>query len=52
MVSKKLMGAWAFFNFCLLVAGVLTIAFSIAWRAPNLLMNLVISNSDLTGEST
>lgn len=46
------MGAWAFFDFCLLAAGAVTIGLSIAWRAPDLLMNLVLSNGDLTGMSS
>ncbi|KLO14897.1 tetraspanin Pls1 family [Schizopora paradoxa] len=48
MPSKKLMGSWAFFDFCLLTAGVVTLALSIVWRRPNLLMNMVLSQSDLT----
>jgi len=49
MPSKKLMGAWAFLDVCLLIAGVLTLALSIIWRGPDLLRNLVITSSDLTG---
>ena len=52
MPSKRLMGAWAFFDFCLLAAGAVTVGLSIAWRAPDLLKNLVISNEDLTGMSS
>lgn len=48
MVSKKLTGVWAFVDFCLLVSGVIALAFSIVWRAPNLLLNLVFSKGDLT----
>ncbi|THH06271.1 hypothetical protein EW145_g4197 [Phellinidium pouzarii] len=48
MPSKKLMGCWAFVDFCLLAAGIITLVFSIIWRAPNLLLNLSISSSDLT----
>lgn len=48
MVSKRLMGVWVFLDFCLLAAGAVSIAFSIVWRAPNLLMNMVFSKSDLT----
>lgn len=51
MVSKALMGVWAGLDFCLLAAGVVSIALSIVWRAPNLLMNFVISSADLTGTS-
>jgi len=48
MVSKGLMGFWAFVDFLLLAAGGMTIALSILWRAPNLLMNLTISSEFLT----
>ncbi|KAF9557666.1 tetraspanin Pls1 family [Agrocybe pediades] len=48
MVSKKLMGVWAALDFFLLAAGVVTLALSIVWRAPNVLMNMVISSADLT----
>lgn len=48
MVSRKLMACWAFIDFCLLAAGVVALALSIVWRAPNLLMNMVVSDSDLT----
>ncbi|EJD02127.1 tetraspanin Pls1 family [Fomitiporia mediterranea MF3/22] len=48
MPSKKLMGCWAFVDVCLLTAGILTLVLSIVWRAPDLMRNLVISNSDLT----
>jgi len=48
MNSKKLVGVWAFFDFCLLVSGVIALAFSIVWRAPNLLLNLVFRPGDLT----
>jgi hypothetical protein len=48
MVSRKLLGVWAFFDVCLLAAGAVTVALSIVWRAPNLLMNMVFSRSDLT----
>lgn len=49
MVSKKLMGCFAFIDFCLLAAGAVSIALSIVWRAPNILMNMVLSPADLTG---
>jgi len=42
------MGSWAFFSFCLMAAGTVTLALSIVWRRPNLLMNMVLSKSDLT----
>ena len=49
MPSKQLMGAWIFFDLCLLVAGAISIAFSIIWGQPNLLINLVFSKADLLG---
>lgn len=48
MVSRKLMGAWAFIDFLLLAAGGLALALSIVWRAPNALMNIVVTNDFLT----
>lgn len=48
MVSKGLMGAWAFIDFLLLAAGGLSIAMSILWRAPNILMNMALSSEFLT----
>ncbi|KAL5490063.1 hypothetical protein ACEPAI_4896 [Sanghuangporus weigelae] len=48
MPSKKLMGCWAFVDFCLLAAGIITLVFSIVWRGSDLLRNLVISNEYLT----
>lgn len=48
MPSKTLMGVWAFLDFCLLAAGGLSIAFSVIWRAPDALRNMVISDFDLT----
>jgi hypothetical protein len=50
MVSRKLTGVWVFFDFCLLAAGAITLALSIVWKAPNLLLNLVFSDNELTGE--
>ncbi|OSD02810.1 tetraspanin [Trametes coccinea BRFM310] len=49
MPSKRLMGAFAFVDFCLLVAGVILIVFSELWRMPNLLLNFTLSNEMLTG---
>jgi hypothetical protein len=43
------MVAWAVLDFLLLVAGVVALALSLTWRAPNLLMNMVLSSADLTG---
>jgi len=42
------MVVWGVLDFLLLVAGVIAIVFSIVWRAPNILMNMVVSPSDLT----
>jgi len=48
MVSKGLMGAWAFIDFLLLAAGGMSIALSIVWRAPSILMNMALSSEFLT----
>jgi len=49
MASKKLLGFWAFFDFCLLAAAVISILFSILWRmSGNPLRHLVITNGYLT----
>jgi len=48
MVSKALMGCWAFVDAWLLAAGVLSLVMSLVWRAPNLVLNFTISNADLT----
>lgn len=48
MVSKGLMGAWAFIDFLLLAAGGMSIALSIVWRAPSILMNMALSPEFLT----
>jgi hypothetical protein len=48
MVSKRLTGVWVFLDLCLLVAGAVSVALSIVWRAPNLLANMVFSKNDLT----
>lgn len=42
------MGVWAFFDVALLAAGAVSLALSIAWRASNLLLNMVLSDADLT----
>jgi hypothetical protein len=47
MVSKALMGVWVVFDLLLLAAGAVTIALSIVWRRPDVLMNMVLSNADL-----
>ena len=49
MVSRKLLAVWTFFDLCLLSAGVLTVAMSIVWRAPNLLTNMVFTSAHLSG---
>jgi hypothetical protein len=43
------MFAWAFFDACLLAAGIVTLALSFVWRQPNLLLNLTFGSVDLTG---
>jgi len=48
MVSKTLIGVWVVLDILLLAAGVLTLVLSIVWHAPNILMNIVLSNTDLT----
>jgi len=48
MVSKRLMGAWVFLDFLLLSAGIISLVLSFVWRKPDLLINLSISNADLT----
>jgi len=47
MVSRALMGIWAFLDVCLLAAGAVSIAMSIVWRSPNMLLNMVISDAYL-----
>jgi uncharacterized membrane protein len=41
--------AWAFFDFCLLAAGIITVALSFIWRQPNVLLNLTFNSFELTG---
>jgi len=48
MVSKKLIGVWVALDVLLLAAGAVAVALSIVWRAPNTLMNMVLSSADLT----
>ncbi|KAH7927750.1 hypothetical protein BV22DRAFT_1031509 [Leucogyrophana mollusca] len=48
MSTKKLLAAWVLFDLFLLAAGALSLTLSIVWRAPNLLLNLTFSNTDLT----
>jgi len=42
------MGVWAFLDVMLLAAGAVTVALSMVWRSPNILLNMVFSNADLT----
>jgi hypothetical protein len=49
MSSKKLLGAYAFFDLCLLTAGIIALVFSIVWRKPDPVLNMVFSSADLTG---
>jgi len=42
------MASWAFIDFLLLAAGGMSIALSIVWRAPSILMNLTLDNEFLT----
>jgi hypothetical protein len=46
------MGVWMFFDFALLAAGCIVLALSFAWRAPNILMNMVFSDSILIAGMT
>jgi len=48
MVSMVLMALWGTFDFCLLAAGGVMIAFSILWKAPDVFRNLVLIEMDLT----
>ncbi|PFH49096.1 hypothetical protein AMATHDRAFT_48971 [Amanita thiersii Skay4041] len=48
MVSRKLLGVWVALDILLLAAGVVALVLSIVWRAPNTLMNMVLSPEDLT----
>jgi hypothetical protein len=48
MVSRRLLGIWAFLDFLLLVAAVLTITLSFVWQEPNLIINMVFRKADIT----
>jgi hypothetical protein len=48
MVSMALMAVWGTIDFFLLAAGGIMIAFSILWKAPDLLRNLILTETDLT----
>jgi len=41
------MGVWAFFDVTLLAAGAVSLALSIVWMKPNLLLNVVLTTGDL-----
>jgi hypothetical protein len=47
MVSKRLLGLWAFIDFTLLVCGVVAVVLSIVWRAPSVLMNMLFTSAYL-----
>jgi len=49
MPSKSLKITWGLLNFALLAVGVIAVAFSIVWRAPNVVINFIISEQDLNG---
>lgn len=51
MPSKQLMAVWGFLDFCMLVAGGITIAFSVLFKAPDAVRSLVLSQSDLNRKS-
>jgi hypothetical protein len=48
MVSRRLLGIWAFLDFLLLAAAVLTITLSFVWQEPNLIINMVFRKADIT----
>ncbi|CAL1704024.1 unnamed protein product [Somion occarium] len=48
MVSKVLLGCWAFVDVWLLAAGVLSLIMSLVWKAPNLMINFTMDASELT----
>jgi len=47
MVSKALMGVWVVLDIFLLAAGVIALALSIVWRAPNILINIALPSAYL-----
>lgn len=52
MANKKLLGFWAFFDFCLLAAGIIAIVFAVLWNVSNdPLRNLVITHHETAGAS-
>ncbi|CCM03846.1 uncharacterized protein FIBRA_05995 [Fibroporia radiculosa] len=44
---KMIMGIWGFVDICLLAAATISIAFSIIWRKPDLLLNIELSTQHL-----
>ena len=48
MVSRKLMGFWAFMDVLLLGAGGFAVAMSILWRSPGLIRVMTLSSTQLT----
>jgi len=52
MVSRNLMGVWLALDGLLLVSGLISVILSQTWRAPDALMNMVLSNADLTAGTT
>jgi len=48
MPSKKLMLSWWFFNVTLLAAGIVSLALSIVWRQPDILINMILPTMELT----
>lgn len=51
MVSLVLIAIWGAFDFFLLAAGGVMIAFSILWKAPDVFRNLIFTEMDLNGAS-
>lgn len=51
MVSKRILGFYGFVQLWLLAAAALSIAMSIVWKAPNLMINFTFHDIDLTGAS-
>jgi len=47
MPSKQLKITWGLLNICLLAIGAISLAFSIAWRAPNVERHFIVSTMDL-----
>lgn len=49
MPSRTLTAVWAGLDFALLVAGIISIVFSVMWKNSSLLMNFVLFDLNLTG---